>query len=84
MSSRSTTGERLGALFLLGLLIFNPPLLSIFAIDGFIVGVPVLYAYLFTAWLALVGLVALSAGKHRAEKFRNPKVPVVVPPRDVI
>jgi hypothetical protein len=83
MSSRSTTGERLAGLFLLGLLIFNPPLLSISAIDGYIAGVPVLYAYIFTAWLALVALVALSAGKYRAEKFRNPEMPSV-PPREEI
>ena len=83
MRSRSTTGERLAALFLLGLLIFNPPLLSISAVDGYIAGVPVLYAYIFTAWLGLVVLVALSAGKHRAEKFRSSEIPAT-PPRDVI
>jgi len=61
MSARSSAGERLVALFLLGLLIFNPPLLSIFAVDQFIAGVPVLYIYLFTTWSCLLGLVGVAA-----------------------
>ncbi len=52
-------GERLVALALLGFLLFNYPLLSLFSSDERILGVPVLYAYLFVSWGALILLTAL-------------------------
>ena len=52
-------GQRLAALFLLGCLLFNYPLLQLFARDGAIFGVPLLYCYVFGAWGAFIGLMAL-------------------------
>jgi len=52
-------GQRLAALFLLGLLLFNYPLLAVFNVPGTVLGVPILYAYFFLAWAALVALMAL-------------------------
>jgi len=52
-------GQRLVALFLLGVLLFNYPLLSLFTGSERVLGIPVLYLYLFTAWIALIGLMAL-------------------------
>ena len=52
-------GQRLAALFLLGVLLFNYPLLQLFARDGMILGLPVLYCYVFSAWAALIGLMEL-------------------------
>jgi hypothetical protein len=52
-------GERLIALALLGFLLFNYPLLSLFSTERTVVGVPVLYAYLFASWGLLIGLTAL-------------------------
>jgi hypothetical protein len=52
-------GQRLAALFLLGLLLFNYPLLAVFNVPGTLLGVPVLYAYVFIAWAALIALMAL-------------------------
>jgi hypothetical protein len=52
-------GQRLAALFLLGCLLFNYPLLQLFVRDGVIFGVPLLYWYVFGAWTALIGLMAL-------------------------
>ncbi len=52
-------GQRLAALFLLGVLLFNYPLLQLFARDGSLLGIPVLYCYVFSAWAALIGLMAL-------------------------
>ncbi len=54
------TSERLASLFLLGVLLFNPPLLSIFDFPDYVLGIPVLYIYLFTAWAVLVVLMALT------------------------
>jgi hypothetical protein len=52
-------GQRLVALFLLGCLLFNYPLLSLFASDLRIWGIPLVYVYLFIAWLALIGAMAM-------------------------
>ncbi len=57
-------GQRLAALFLLGCLLFNYPLLQLFARDGAIFGIPVLYCYIFGAWAALIGLMALVVERH--------------------
>jgi hypothetical protein len=58
MSRPSVTGEGLFFLFLLGVFLFNPPLLSIFDLPLQLFGVPLLYIYLFTCWGALLLLVA--------------------------
>ena len=50
---------RLIAVCVLGFLLFNYPLLSLFDVEARVFGVPVLWAYLFLAWGLLVGLVAL-------------------------
>ena len=50
----------LAALFLLGCLLFNYPLLALFNRDIEVLGIPLLYAYVFGAWLALIVLMALA------------------------
>jgi hypothetical protein len=52
-------GQRLVALFLLGCLLFNYPLLSLFTGDARIWGIPLIYVYLFAAWGVLIGAMAL-------------------------
>ena len=73
MKRPGTTGERSLALFLLGLLLFSPPLLSLFNASRFVAGVPLLYLYLFFAWTALIALMALTATRsgRRARKERG-------------
>ncbi len=56
---RGLRGQRLAALFLLGCLLFNYPLLQLFARDGAVFGMPLLYCYVFGAWATLIGLMAL-------------------------
>jgi hypothetical protein len=46
--------ERLVALFLFGLLLFNYPLLAMFNSATLVLGVPKLYLYLFVAWAAMI------------------------------
>ena len=58
MSRPGVTGEGLFFLFLLGVFLFNPPLLSIFDIPRQLFGVPLLYIYLFACWGALLLSVA--------------------------
>ncbi len=59
MGEFDVRGQRLAALCLLGLLLFNYPLLAVFNVPGTLLGVPVLYAYFFIAWAALIALMAL-------------------------
>jgi hypothetical protein len=51
--------QRLMALFAAGCLLFNFPLLALFNVRGTVLGVPVVYAYLFGAWTLLIALVAI-------------------------
>ena len=52
-------GQRLVALFLLGCLLFNFPLLSLFTGDTRIWGIPLVYIYLLAAWGILIAAMAL-------------------------
>ena len=54
-------GQRFVALAMLGMLLFNFPILALFNVSGTLLGVPVLYAYIFMAWAALIALMALVA-----------------------
>jgi hypothetical protein len=63
---RSTQkGQRLVALFLLGGLLFNYPLLALFNIGSEAFGIPVLYTYIFVAWGLLIVLTALVIERSR-------------------
>ena len=59
MTKTSRKGPRLVALFLLGCLFFSYPLLALFNVRATVLGIPLLYAYLFTAWALLIALVAV-------------------------
>ncbi len=61
----TTKGQRLVAVFLLGALLFNYPLLSLFNRTAYLAGVPVLYLYIFGAWALLIGLAALVVERSR-------------------
>ncbi len=60
MERRSRRSQRLVALFFLGVLLFDYPLIALFNRQASVFGVPLLYAYLFLAWAALILLIALS------------------------
>ena len=47
------------ALFLLGGLLFNYPLLAVFNVAGEAFGIPALYVYIFLAWALMIGLLAI-------------------------
>jgi len=53
--------QRFLALCMLGLVLFNFPVLALFNVAGSVFGVPVLYAYIFAAWALLIALMALIA-----------------------
>ena len=59
MANSEAKGPRLAALCMLGALLFNFPILALFNVRGDLWGVPLLYAYIFIAWAALIALMAL-------------------------
>jgi len=58
-------GPRLVAVFLLGVLLFNYPLLALFNRAAAAFGIPIVYAYIFGAWGLLIGLLALVIERSR-------------------
>jgi hypothetical protein len=58
-------GQRMIALCMLGLVLFNFPILALFNVPGALFGVPVLYAYIFLAWALLIALMAWVAERRR-------------------
>ena len=66
MTRPGASGERTLALFLLGLLLFNPPLLTLFSIDRFLADVPLLYLELFVAWGLFIALVGRTSARIKA------------------
>ena len=50
--------QRMIGLFLLGVLLLYSPLLSVFDTDTELLGIPVIYIYLFSTWVALIVLIA--------------------------
>jgi hypothetical protein len=57
MNSAERT-PRLVALAILGCLLFNYPILALFNRPGTFLGIPILYAWIFGAWIALIALMA--------------------------
>lgn len=51
--------DQLAAAFLLGAGLFTPPLLLLFMSSGRVAGIPLLYLYVFAAWLGLTVVLAL-------------------------
>ena len=56
---------RVVAVFLVGCLAFGYPLLALFNIPERVLGVPVLYLYVFGAWAALILLIAWAVSHAR-------------------
>lgn len=61
MIHRDRAQEQLIALFVLGVVLMLPPLLVIFNQPVRVLGVPVLFLYLFIVWAAIIGLTAAIA-----------------------
>ena len=64
MTRDAYKNRRLVSLFLLGCLLFNFPLLTIFDLPIMVLGIPLLYLYIFCAWALLIFLVGLLTSKH--------------------
>ncbi len=65
------TGERLVALFLLGVVCLGPPFLLIFDGPVRVFGIPLLYLYLFAVWALLIVLLACAIELTRQDERTN-------------
>lgn len=65
MKRSGTTGPRLTAIFMMGCVLLNYPILSLFGGHREIAGIPLLYAYTFAAWTLLIGLMVLVIERPR-------------------
>jgi len=59
MTADSQKTARLVALFLLGWLLFNFPMLSLFSLNRLVFGIPSLYLYIFGVWVFIILSAAL-------------------------
>lgn len=57
--------QKLVAIFLLGAVLFNYPILSLFNRAEAMLGIPLVYAYIFLAWGALIALTGWIVGRRR-------------------
>ena len=57
---------RLIALFLMGVVLFNHPILSLFNRNLMLLGIPLLYFYIFLAWCLVIGCIILITHTHDA------------------
>lgn len=58
MDNYKVKAQRLVALCILGILLFNYPMLALFNVAETVFGIPVLYAYIFAAWILLTACMA--------------------------
>jgi len=75
MKDDNRSSERLVALFLFGMVLFNPLVVGLFDVGAEIrlFGIPVLFLYLFIGWAVLIGLIAAVA--ESAPKDSKPTSP---------
>ena len=66
MIRSNITGQRLVAIFLLGCVLLNYPVLFLFNKPVSIHGVPLLYIYIFGVWALLIGLMAFVIERTRS------------------
>lgn len=65
MNRPSDMGQQLVGVFLLGMLLFNYPLLALFNRAASAFGIPLLYAYIFLSWALVIALLALVVERLR-------------------
>jgi Na+-driven multidrug efflux pump len=67
------TVQRLAAVFLLGVILFNYPVLALFDKAATVLGLPLIFAYLFAAWAVVILLLVwiVERGEHTERSERS-------------
>jgi len=71
MRSSMKTRQLLIAIFVLGLILLNQPIISILYNKGVILGIPVMLFYMFSIWALLIVLMALVTLSSKSKIKRN-------------
>jgi len=69
MDSKNRKSMQLVGVFFLGCVLFNYPILTLFNIDVFVLGLPLFYICLFVGWAVLIVLILLIT--ETGKKSRN-------------
>lgn len=74
MKDDNRSGERLVALFLFGMVLFNPLVVGLFDVgaESRLFGIPILFLYLFIGWAVLIGLIAAVAESAPKDSNQSP------------
>ena len=72
MTPKARKNKRLVVLFLMGCILFNYPLLSLFNLETMIFGVPLVFFYVFTGWALLILLAAIATQTRRRASSKPP------------
>ncbi len=68
MTSQKQRNARIIILFLLGVTLFNYPLLSLFSSEeGTILGIPLLYAFVYFIWFVIIVCTILTIGIRQVD-----------------
>lgn len=70
MQRSRLTGQRLVAVFLVGCILFNYPILALFDRTASVAGLPLVFAYLFAVWAGLILLMAWVVERHSERSER--------------
>ena len=65
MSPDSKKTRRLAGVFFLGWVLLNYPILALFNLPTSFGGIPLLYGYVFAAWVLIIGLCGAITGGSR-------------------
>jgi hypothetical protein len=81
VSPRRRSREWALVLFVVALLAFNPPILSIFSVPDLVFGIPLLYVYIFAAWGCVIALLALNESGFATQSPEEPApgLPMALP-----
>jgi hypothetical protein len=75
MTAESLKSRRLIGIFLLGWVLYNYPVFSLFNAPSDLFGIPILYLYVFGVWAALIGMVILVTRFSRQPSSRPVRRP---------
>jgi hypothetical protein len=65
MTQNNNKNKRLISLFFLGILMLNYPILSLFNVRTFVLGIPLLCLYIFSVWSVLILLISIATRRPR-------------------
>ena len=68
MNNKNRKSMQLVGVFFLGCVLFNYPILTLFSIDAFVMGLPLFYICLFAGWAVLIALILLITETGRKKK----------------